>query len=53
LAETKVRNVGIMVFQNVELLDFTGPYEAFSAVGRNETALFNTFMVAESLEPVR
>lgn len=48
----KVRNVGILIFQGVELLDFCGPYEAFTAARRDGEHYFNTFTVAESLEPV-
>lgn len=47
------RNVGILIFEGVELLDFCGPYEAFTAVGRYDGAkLFNTFTVAERDGPV-
>jgi len=49
----KTRNVGILIFEGVELLDFCGPYEAFTAAGRNlEPRLFNTFTVAEQDGPV-
>lgn len=47
-----VRNVGILIFPDVELLDFCGPYEAFSAASRDATPYFNTFTVAERPEPV-
>jgi transcriptional regulator GlxA family with amidase domain len=46
--ETKTRNVGILIFDGVELLDFCGPYEAFTAVNYGEDhKLFNVFTVAE------
>lgn len=48
----KVRNVGILIFPDVELLDFCGPYEAFSAASHDGTPYFNTFTVAEQSEPV-
>jgi len=48
----KVRNVGILIFNDVELLDFCGPYEAFTAARIDGERCFNTFTVAESLEPV-
>lgn len=49
MAETKVRNVGILLFEKAELLDFAGPYEAFSSTGRyGETGHFNTFTVGEN-----
>jgi transcriptional regulator GlxA family with amidase domain len=51
--QPKTRNVGILIFEGVELLDFCGPYEAFTAVARNaDTKLFNTFTVAEQDGPV-
>lgn len=46
--DSTVRNVGILVFDGVELLDFCGPYEAFTAVNYGEERqLFNVFTVAE------
>src|SRR4051812_31775266 len=49
------RNVGILIFPNVELLDFAGPFEVFSAAMREGAAssLFNVFTVAEKPEPLR
>jgi transcriptional regulator GlxA family with amidase domain len=45
---SRVRNVGILIFDDVELLDFCGPYEAFTAVNYGENdKLFNVFTVAE------
>lgn len=48
----RVLNVGILIFPEVELLDFCGPYEAFTAASLDGERCFNTFTVAESLEPV-
>ncbi|AVR40192.1 transcriptional regulator, AraC family [Klebsiella quasipneumoniae] len=48
--------VGIYIFDNVEVLDFAGPYEVFTCatrVNRGDTPLFNVFTVGESLSPVR
>lgn len=51
--------VGILVFQDVEILDFCGPYEVLAAVRldearrREEPSPFEVLLVAESLEPVR
>jgi transcriptional regulator GlxA family with amidase domain len=51
--QPKTRNVGILIFEGVELLDFCGPYEAFTAAGRYEDRrYFNTFTVAELDGPV-
>lgn len=52
MAISKVRNVGILIFPDVELLDFCGPYEAFTASRLDGERCFNTFTVAESMEPV-
>lgn len=54
-------NVGILLFDDVEVLDFAGPFEVFSrtrlqagpASRRSEdTAPFRVFTVARSLDPV-
>lgn len=49
------RTIGILIFDGVELLDFAGPYEVFSAaretVDSRERPL-TVFTVAESSEPV-
>lgn len=48
MSEIKTRNVGILLFEKAELLDFAGPYEAFSSAGRYDGAkYFNTFSVGE------
>jgi transcriptional regulator GlxA family with amidase domain len=55
------QNVGILIFDNVEVLDFAGPYEVFSRtrlVGgvesrrSDESAPFRVFTVARTLAPV-
>lgn len=41
-------NVGIYIFNNIELLDFTGPYEVFSVSSSlNQNNLFHVFTVTE------
>jgi len=50
---TQTRNVAILIFDDVEVLDFSGPFEVFSVAGRNfQPAPFNTYTVASSAEPV-
>ncbi len=50
MPEIKTRNVGILLFERAELLDFAGPYEAFSSArDREGERLFNTFSVGERL----
>ena len=44
---TEPRNVAILVFDDVELLDFCGPYEVFSvAAGRGDSPAFRVYTVA-------
>jgi len=54
-------NVGILIFDEVELLDMAGPYEVFTTAarvhGRSQPAgtppLFNVFTLARSAAPVQ
>jgi transcriptional regulator GlxA family with amidase domain len=55
-------NVGILIFENVEVLDFAGPFEVFSRVRLSpgvdsrrseESAPFSVFTVARSLGSIR
>jgi transcriptional regulator GlxA family with amidase domain len=55
------RTVGILIFDDVEVLDFAGPFEVFSRTRlepgadsrrRDDSAPFDTFTVARSREPV-
>ncbi len=52
------KQVGILIFENVEVLDFCGPFEVFSATRLNEVkrreepSPFNVFLVAETRQPV-
>lgn len=43
-----LRNVAILIFDDVEVLDFAGPFEVFSVTGRTrEVKPFNVYTVAE------
>lgn len=43
------RNVAILIFDEVEVLDFCGPFEVFAVTGaRSEEKPFNVFTVAET-----
>lgn len=50
------KQVGILVFEDIEVLDFCGPFEVFSVTRLNEgkrraeLSPFNVFLVAESKE---
>ena len=48
------RNVAILIFDEVEVLDFSGPFEVFGvADGLQQNDAFNVFTVAESPGTVR
>lgn len=49
-----MRNVAIVLFEDVEVLDFAGPFEIFSVTGQRspEGAAFHVYTVAESTELV-
>ena len=52
------KQVGILLFQDIEVLDFCGPFEVFSVTRlneekrRDEASPFNVFLVAETKAPV-
>ena len=52
------KQVGIVIFENVEVLDFCGPFEVFSVTRLNEEnrrealSPFNVFLIAETKSPV-
>lgn len=54
-----MKKVGILIFDEVEVLDFCGPYEVFNSVRlneerrREEPSPFQTLLVAEKPEAVR
>ncbi len=49
----KTRNVGILIFDDVEVLDFSGPFEVFAVCGRQiEAGAFTVFTVGHSLDPI-
>jgi transcriptional regulator GlxA family with amidase domain len=53
------KRVGILIYPEVEVLDFAGPFEVFCAVRldeerrREQPSPFDVFVVAETLEAVR
>ena len=49
----QTRNVAILIFDDVEVLDFCGPYEVFGVTGTgNDSQPFNVYTVAEQLKPI-
>ena len=48
-----MKNVAIVIFDEVEVLDFCGPFEVFSVTGRrNGLDPFHVYTVAQTCEPV-
>ncbi len=44
-----MKTIGILLFDDVELLDFAGPYEVFSVANElNDCGLFNVFTISET-----
>jgi transcriptional regulator GlxA family with amidase domain len=49
-----MRNVAIMVFEEVEVLDFAGPFEVFNVTAElNDPAPFRVYTVAETAAPIK
>lgn len=52
-------SIGILIFDEVEILDFSGPYEVFSTAARvharlaNAAMLFRCFLIAAEMRPIR
>ena len=47
------RSVGILLFDDVEVLDFAGPFEVFSVTGRRDGSYpFDVFTIAEHVRPI-
>ncbi len=47
------KKVGILIFDEVEVLDFCGPFEVFSVAGRRDgNELFDVYTIAEEDGPV-
>ena len=52
--EKQAEKVAILIFDDVEILDFCGPFEVFSVAGKEVGEKhFQVFTVAEKLSPVR
>jgi putative intracellular protease/amidase len=45
--QPELKKVAILIFNGVQIIDYTGPYEVFGQAG------FDTFTVAEKVEPIR
>lgn len=59
MANDRHRTVGILIFDDVEVLDFAGPFEVFSVASRpddgpgEDQSLFTVQVIAETAEIVR
>jgi transcriptional regulator GlxA family with amidase domain len=51
--EKRIRNVAILVYPGVELLDFAGPGEVFATTHYPNQHAFEVYTVAETKEPVK
>ena len=50
----KKRNVAILLFDDVEVLDFAGPFEVFTVTDElNNHTIFNVFTVAETYNAIK
>jgi len=45
-------NIGIYIYQDAEVLDFSGPFEVFSTAKRLHASNWKVFLVAETQDPV-
>lgn len=47
-----MRNVAIMIFDDVEALDFCGPFEVFSVANHFAATPFNVYLIAPEQRPI-
>lgn len=45
-------NLAILIFDSVQIIDYTGPYETFGHAYDNDGPLFNIYTVASKIEPI-
>jgi putative intracellular protease/amidase len=48
----RMLNAAILIFNGVQIIDYTGPYETFGHAYNNEEPLFNIYTVATSTKPI-
>jgi putative intracellular protease/amidase len=46
------RNLAILIFDGVQIIDYTGPYETFGHVYNDDTPAFNMYTVSEKTDPI-
>lgn len=47
------KNVAILIFNGVQIIDYTGPYEAFGQAGFGQKRFFKPFTVSSDTEPIQ
>jgi putative intracellular protease/amidase len=50
--KTEQRNLAILIFDGVQIIDYTGPYETFGHVYNGDTPAFNIYTVSEKTNPI-
>jgi transcriptional regulator GlxA family with amidase domain len=46
------RNLAILIFDGVQIIDYTGPYETFGHVYSDDAPAFNIYTVSEKTAPI-
>jgi putative intracellular protease/amidase len=46
------RNLAIFIFDGVQIIDYTGPYEVFGQAHINGDHMFNVYTIAEKADPI-
>lgn len=49
---TGVRNLAVLIFDGVQIIDYTGPYETFGHVHGKDGPAFNIYTVSEKTAPI-
>lgn len=50
--KSHARNLAILIFDGVQIIDYTGPYETFGHVYMNDEAAFNIYTVSEKTNAI-
>jgi putative intracellular protease/amidase len=50
--KSATRNLAILIFDGVQIIDYTGPYETFGHVYNNDTPSFNIYTVSEKTNAI-
>lgn len=46
-------NIGLFIYNDAEVLDFSGPFEVFSVAKRLGLSHWNVYLISESSQPIR